>query len=65
MWTLIDEHNLPVQVGQKLKDFRGDTCIVTALGTPPHKNGSTGRIVLDGMEYFPSVVDCKWIWEEK
>ena len=52
--------DVPVCVGDDLKDFRGDRCKVTGQGRPPHKPGSTGRIELDGREYFPSVAGCKW-----
>ena len=52
---------VPVSVGDELADFRGDRCEVTGQGCPPHKPGSTGRIELNGREYFPSVAGCEWL----
>jgi hypothetical protein len=52
--------------GQRVSTFRGE--IGTLIGaTPPHKPGSTGRIVFqqDGAsftgEYFPSVINAEWV----
>ena len=60
-WVLVNGLGGRVCLGDQLEDFRGDTTTVTGAGHPPHKPGSTGRIELDGREYFPSVADCKWI----
>ena len=59
-WTLVNEQGDTVEIGDVLADFRGDKLQVTGQGCPPHKSGSTGRIELEGREYFPSVVGCKW-----
>ena len=59
--VLINAEGGRVCIGDRLQDFRGNDCIVTGLGNPPHKAGSTGRIELDGCEYFPSVAGCEWV----
>ena len=60
-WVLVNNIGGRVCIGDRLQDFRGDECIVTGLGNPPHKSGSTGRIELDGREYYPSVAGCEWV----
>jgi hypothetical protein len=55
---------MPVHVGDVARTFRGE--VVTVLGgSPPHKPESTGRVQveIDGhdMEYYPGVIDAKWI----
>ena len=50
----------PVQVGDKVRDFRGDEHTVTGMGYPPRHSGSSGRIELDGFQYFPSVAGAEW-----
>ena len=59
-WTLVNEQGDTVEIGDVLADFRGDKLQVTGQGRPPHKWGSTGRIELEGQEFFPGVVGCKW-----
>ena len=60
-WVLINEMGGRVCIGDRLTDFRGDECIVSGVGNPPHKQGSTGRIGLEHGEFFPSVAGCKWV----
>ena len=38
----------------------GDKAIVTG-GRPPLTEESTGRVVVAGGEYYPSVFDLKWV----
>lgn len=59
-WTLVDEAT-EARIGQGVtrKGFRGDYRIDG--GKAPHKAGSTGRVWTDKGEFFPSVVDCKWV----
>lgn len=64
-WALLF-NGQPVRVGDQLTDFRGDNMEVTG-GTPPHKEGSTGRIdarepgTTDSAQYYPGVVNCAWV----
>lgn len=51
----------PVKVGDKLRDFRGDMCKVTAIPRPPHSRASEGHIELDGQEYYAGVGGAVWI----
>jgi hypothetical protein len=59
----MDDERL-VNAGDTVLTFRGEE--VTLLGgTPPHKDGSTGRIVVQyadksRSEFFPSVCDLYW-----
>lgn len=62
---LVREKTLkPVCVGQKLKDFRGDTAILEG-GRAPHKPASQGKVwVKEGTsqrEYYASVFGLKWV----
>lgn len=52
-----------VHVGDTVLDFRGDAHKVEG-GRPPQKPSSTGRIHTDLGEFFPSVVDCRWIKQD-
>jgi hypothetical protein len=62
---LVHKHTgKPVEVGQKLIDFRGDEATVTGMEEPRHL-GSTGRIHVwlpQGYHaaYYPNVYDCEW-----
>ena len=62
-FTLV-KNGEPVQVGQVLTCFRGETYVVTG-GNPPHKPSSQGKIWVSNSdcarELYPSVFDCKWI----
>ena len=60
-WALINVMGGQVCIGDKMQDFRGDDVVITGMGNPPHKQGSTGRVELDGREYFPSVAGCEWV----
>lgn len=58
-WKLIDSNNNPVEIGATVTSFRGITGTLEG-GTPPHRPGSTGKVYVNGGEYFPSVYDLKW-----
>ena len=58
--------NQPVQIGDVVKTFRGDSVIVMGIVTP-HKPSSTGRVYVIphdgsgcGQEFFPSVINAVW-----
>lgn len=60
-WLLIDEvTQRSVKIADVRKDFRGETGRVHG-GRAPHKPSSTGRVHVDGREYYPSVFGLKWI----
>ena len=45
-----------IRIGHKLADGR-----IIEGGRAPHKEGSTGRVYVDGAEFFPSVIGCKFM----
>lgn len=45
-----------VQVGDKIKDFRGDEHVVQDWYSRPPP--STGRVVTDRGEFYPHVIGC-------
>ena len=47
-----------VKVGDKVTDFRGETGILTDV-TP--LTGMNGHIYMDGNQYYPSVIGCKFV----
>lgn len=60
-WLLIDEvTQRSVKVADVRKDFRGEPGRING-GRAPHKPNSTGRVHVDGREFFPSVFGLKWI----
>jgi hypothetical protein len=61
-YLLIDEiTQKSIAAGAVRETFRGERCKVDG-GRPPHKPGSTGRVLLaDGREVFPAVIGAKWI----
>jgi hypothetical protein len=60
-WRLVHERTgKPVLVGDVIFDFRGNAATVKG-GMPPNKPSSTGRVWVEGGEYFPSVFDLKWV----
>lgn len=59
-WILKDKADQPVVSGQTVTSLRGDKAIVTG-GRPPLTEESTGRVVVAGVEYYPSVFDLKWV----
>ena len=63
-WILIDQATgWPVQLGDTRRTSRNEQHQVTG-GRPPHKPSSTGRIYVQGSEYFPSVLDAAWVRED-
>lgn len=54
------ETKAPILVGDKLLSFRGDLYTVTGWREPQH-SGSTGRVWVEGGEFFPSVLGCEFI----
>lgn len=55
----------PVERGEVVTDFRGDTATVTGWDEPRHP-GSTGRVYVKPADadwthgYYPSVYDLEW-----
>jgi len=61
-WILIDEYTQRgIRPWQVVETFRGEHAVVQKGSTPPHKKGSTGRMVTDKGEHYPSVYGCRWI----
>jgi hypothetical protein len=57
-----------VQIGDKVKSFRGESFKVKRITKPLH-GGSTGRVDVEakdgfGGSFYPSVVNCEWIERE-
>lgn len=50
----------PVEVGEQVKDFRGDVDTIEG-GDAPHRPGSTGRVYTNGGSFYPSVFDLRWV----
>jgi hypothetical protein len=61
-WKLIRHDGSTVCVNDRAPDFRGEPCIIRG-GTPPHKPSSTGHILTDAGEYYPSVCGLRWVSE--
>ena len=60
-WVLVDANtDEPVKNNTVRLDFRGDPLVVKG-GTPPRHSGSTGRVHTNQGEFYPSVIDCKWV----
>jgi hypothetical protein len=52
-WVLVhEETNEEVEAGASVTSFRGEPDVVKG-GTPPHKPSSTGRVWVNGGEFFP------------
>jgi len=68
-WCVLrDSTGRVVQVGDKLKSFRGDAWRVCG-GKPPRSPSSSGRIWVNKpgqvlTDFFPSVFDCTWVAEK-
>jgi hypothetical protein len=63
-WVLVhEETNEEVEAGASVTSFRGEPDVVKG-GTPPHKPSSTGRVWVNGGEFFPSVFGLKWVKQE-
>ena len=60
LWELIDtETNLPVNIGDTITNFRGETEVLGEHGynEPPRHEASTGRV----HGKFPTVFNLKWV----
>lgn len=67
--VLVIEKTLkPVCIGQKVKDFRGDSAVIIG-GHAPRKPSSEGYVEvkdkISEMYYYAGVYDLKWIPIEK
>jgi hypothetical protein len=58
-WELVNRAGEPVEEGQEVRSHRGAWGVVTG-GIPPRHGGSTGRIEVDGVLFYPSVYGCRW-----
>jgi hypothetical protein len=63
-WILKDQEGNDVTIGDDFKTFRGEPCTLKG-GSPPHKPGSTGRVYVQigegGREFFPGVINLRWV----
>ena len=69
-YVLTGSDGQPVEKEQIFATSRGESVKLTG-GAAPHKPSSTGRVYvlhlgeggeeLNESEYFPSVIDCKWV----
>ena len=59
VWQLETLDGEPVRLGDTLTDHRGRTARL-AGGSHPRHPGSSGRVWVDGAEYFPSVFNLVW-----
>lgn len=69
LWVLTHEDGTAVELGDKIKDFRGDMSILIDADPPVHE-GSTGRVYVRRADderrpgtssaYYPGVFDLKW-----
>ena len=55
LFMLVDAVGNPVDRGDAIADFRGDTSVLVSAECPRH-SGSTGRV----NNHFPSVYNLKW-----
>jgi len=61
-WILIDEvSQRMLRIGQHVLDFRGERHRVTGKGQPPQKPSSTGKVELDGVLYYHSIIGAQWV----
>jgi hypothetical protein len=60
MWALTDKAGRPVQTGATVTSFRGESGMLQGMQPPLH-GGSSGRVIVDGRAYFPSVFNLKWV----
>jgi hypothetical protein len=66
---LVSEKTLkPVCIGQRVKDFRGDSAVITG-GHAPRKPSSEGYVGVKDrdfeMYYYAGVYDLKWVLKEE
>lgn len=54
--------NEPVNVGDSVQTFRGETAILLSFSPPRHSGSSGGRVEIqigeEIREFYPSVIDC-------
>lgn len=60
---LVDKHNNEAVIGNTYMSFRDEPMILQRI-TKPHKPSSTGRVLTDCGEFFPSVIGLRWIERE-
>jgi len=60
---LLDKDGKEAEIGKSYFDFRGETHVLQGI-VKPHKPSSTGRVQTDIGEYFPGVLDFKWVERE-
>ena len=59
--VLVDTVTLePIEASSERLNFRGETVKVES-GSAPHKPSSTGTIFTSNAQYYPQVVNAKWI----
>ena len=52
-----------VQVGDKVKSFRGENAVVKRF-SKPHKPASQGKVLTTLGEHYVAVYDMKWVDRE-
>ena len=61
-----NKDNSDCNVGDTIRSFRGRDYVLIG-GTPPHHDGSTGRVECQEhpeaprLEFYPSVFDLRWV----
>jgi hypothetical protein len=50
--------NKEVNIGDEVTNFRGDKGVLTDVSP---QTGMNGHIYMDGCQYYPSVIGCKFI----
>lgn len=58
-FQLINEQGLPVNEGDQVISFRGETTTVNG-GTAPHKESSTGMVYTDLGGHYAGVYNLQW-----
>jgi len=59
--VLVDAETLdPIEAGSVRITFRGEPVRIES-GAAPHKPSSTGTIFTSNAQYYPTVVNAKWI----
>jgi hypothetical protein len=58
--TLVHDDGKPVQIGDKVVTFRDEEATVISI-TPPHRQGSTGRVQTELGYHYPGVYGLRWV----